>query len=139
MPLVAPAGPRERRLLAIGVLLLAALGLALYARYPTYPAYDSLTAFSWGRDIIDGRLPAFDAFRAPTQHPLLLALGVVLEPAGSAAARIWVVLCVLSLVALVTAMFRLGRVAAGVLGGLVAAALIASRLNFALLTTLGFL
>ena len=138
MPLVAPAGLREQRLFAVGVLLLAALGLALYARYPTYPAYDSLTAFSWGRDILDGRLPAFDAFRAPTQHPLLLALGVVLEPLGSAAARAWVVLCVLSLVALVAAMFRLGRVAAGVLGGLVAAALIASRLNFALLTTLGF-
>jgi hypothetical protein len=138
VPLVAPAGPRERRLFALGVLLLAALGLALYARYPTYPAYDSLTAFSWGRDILDGRLPAFDAFRAPTQHPLLLALGVVLQPVGSAAAQVWVVLCVLSLVALIAAMFRLGRVAAGVLGGLVAAALIASRLNFALLTTLGF-
>lgn len=120
-------------------MLLAVLGLALYARYPTYPAYDSLTALSWGRDILDGRLPAFDAFRAPTQHPLLLALGVVLEPLGSAAARVWVVLCILSLVALVAAMFRLGRVAAGVLGGLAAAALIASRLNFALLTTLGFL
>jgi len=139
VPAVAPPGPRERHLFAVGVGLLAALGLALYARYPTYPAYDSLTAFSWGRDIVDGRLPAFDAFRAPTQHPLLLALGVVLEPLGAAAARVWVVLCVLSLVALVAAMFRLGRVAAGVLGGVVAAGLIASRLNFALLTTLGFL
>lgn len=123
----------------MGVVLLATLGLALYARYPTYPAYDSLTALSWGRDILDGRLPAFDAFRAPTQHPLLLALGVVLEPLGSVAARVWVVICVLSLVALVAAMYRLGRAAAGVLGGLAAAALIASRLNFALLTTLGFL
>ena len=138
MAIVAPAGPRELRLFAVGVVLLAVLGLALYARYPTYPAYDSLTAFSWGRDILNGRLPAFDAFRAPTQHPLLLAFGVLLEPVGSAAARVWVVLCILSLVALVAAMFRLGRVAAGVLGGLVAGALIASRLNFALLTTLGF-
>lgn len=103
MALVAPAGPRERGLFALGVLLLAALGLGLYARYPTYPACDSLTAFSWGRDILDGRLPAFDAFRAPTQHPLLLAFGVLLEPVGSAAARVWVVLCILSLVALVAA------------------------------------
>lgn len=138
VPLVVPAGPWERRLFVLGALLLAAFGLALYARYPTYPAYDSLTALSWGRDILDGRLPAFDAFRAPTQHPLLLALGIVLEPFGPAAARIWIVLCVVSLVALVAAMYRLGRVAAGVLGGLAAAALIASRLNFALLTTLGF-
>ena len=139
MPLVAPPSARERRLFVGGVGLLAALGLALYERYPTYPAYDSLTALSWGRDLLDGRLPAFDAFRAPTQHPLLLAVGVVLEPLGAAAARAWVVLCVLSLAALVGAMFRLGRVAGGVLGGLAAAALIASRLNFSLLTTLGFL
>lgn len=139
VPVAPPPGPVERRAFLAGAALLAALGLALYARYPTYPAYDSLTALSWGRDILDGRLPAFDAFRAPTQHPLLLALGVVLEPLGAAAPRIWVVLCILGFVALLAAMFRLGRAAAGVLGGLAAAALIASRLNFAVLTTLGFL
>ena len=86
VPLVAPPSARERRLFVGGVGLLAALGLALYERYPTYPAYDSLTALSWGRDLLDGRLPAFDAFRAPTQHPLLLAVGVVLEPFGFAKA-----------------------------------------------------
>ena len=135
-----PAPTRlERRLTLLAVLVLVAAGLGFFARYPTYPAYDSLTAFSWGRDLVDGRLPAFDAFRAPTQHPLLLALGVVLEPFGTAAPRIWVGLCIVALAALLAAMFRLGRLAAGLLGGLMAAALLASRLNFALLTTLGFL
>ena len=45
----------------------------------------------------------------------------------------------LSLVALIVAMYRLGRATAGVLGGLVAAGLLASRLDYGLLATIGFL
>ena len=43
------------------------------------------------------------------------------------------------LVALVAAVWRLGRAAAGLLGGVLAAALIASRLNLPLLASIGFL
>jgi hypothetical protein len=67
----------------------------------------------WGRELVrDGVVPAFDAYRAPTQHPLLLAFGIVVSPLGDAAARLWVLICVLSMPALAAAMWRLGGAAA---------------------------
>lgn len=123
-------------------LLLAALTLgALYAflRYPTYPNYDSLTALLWARDLLDGHAPAFDDYRAPTQHPLLLPVGLLLAPLGDLGARLFVALTIGGLLALVAAVHRLGLAAAGPLCGLLAAAIIASRLNLALLASIGFL
>lgn len=122
--------------------LLGALALAAVAgffAFPTYPSYDSLTGLLWGRDLAGGTVPAFDAYRAPTQHPLLLAVGAVLSPLGGTAERAWVALCIAALVALIAAMFRMGRLAAGLAGGLLAAALLASQLTFSLLAAIGFL
>jgi hypothetical protein len=108
--------------------------------FPTQPNYDSLTALLWARELVeDGVVPAFDAYRAPTQHPLLLAFGVLAAPLGDDAARLWVLLCVLSMPALAAAMWRLGAAAAGLLAGALAAALAASRLNLSLLAAIGFL
>ena len=93
----------------------------------------------WAREILDGVVPGFDAYRAPTEHPLLFPVALLLAPLGDAGLRIFVLLDVLSFVALVAAVWRLGRAAAGVLGALLAAAVIASRLNLPLLASIGFL
>ena len=89
--------------------------------------------------MLGGALPGFDAYRAPTEHPLLLPVGLVLAPFGDAGARAFVALCLAGMVALVVAVYRLGRLAAGVPGGLVAAALLLTRFNFGLLASKGYL
>ena len=42
---------------------------------PTFPNYDSYYSLLWGREVLHGTLPSFDAYRAPTQHPLWVAAG----------------------------------------------------------------
>ncbi len=120
--------------------LFALATLVVFLRYPSYPNYDSQYSLVWGREILDGIVPSFDAYRAPTEHPLLIAISVPLALLGDdAALRAFVAVCMVSLVLLVAAMYRLGAAAAGMLGGLAAAAIIASRLNFWLLASIGFL
>ena len=63
----------------------------------------------------------------------------MLAPFGDFGARIFVALCLAGLVALVAAVYRLGKLAAGVPGGLVAAALLLTRFNFGLLASKGYL
>ena len=113
--------------------------LAVFVAFPTYPAYDSLYSLLWAGEVLDGRLPGFDGYRAPTQHPLLLPVGLVLEPFGDAGARAFVALCLAGMVALLVAMYRLGRLVAGVPGGLIAAGLLLTRFNFGLLASKGYL
>ena len=121
------------------LLLFAAAAIVGWASYSTFPQYDSLYAFVWAREIWDGTVPGFDAYRAPTQHPLLFPFALALAPFGDDGLRVFVLLDVLSFVALVAAVWRLGRAAAGMLGAVLAAALIASRLNLPLLASIGFL
>lgn len=87
--------------------------------FPTYPNYDSLMALVWGRDVLDGTLPAFDAYRAPTQHPLLVALGIPLSALGDTGERLMVLFGVAGYLGLVAGVYRLGRATIGVWGGLV--------------------
>ncbi|MBJ7329953.1 MAG: hypothetical protein JHC95_08660 [Solirubrobacteraceae bacterium] len=136
-PLAAPAWERLVPRVALVLLVLGALAGAL--SFTTYPNYDSMMALVWGRDVLDGTLPAFDAYRAPTQHPLLILLGVVFAPLGGAAEPLMVGFGIGGYVALVLGVYRLGRVTIGVLGGLVAGVLVASRLNLALLASIAFL
>lgn len=128
-----------RRLPVVAFAALCAAAVAAFVRFPTRPNYDSLTVLLWARDLWDGVTPQFDAYRAPTQHPLLLLVGLVIEPLGDAAPRVLVALSIAGLLALVAGVYRLGRVAGGLLAGLVAGAIIASRLNLALLAAIGFL
>src|SRR5918997_194831 len=101
----AAAEPADRRStdrwawLGFGVLCLAAL--VGFLAYPTYPNYDSYYSLLWGREILDGQLPSYDAYRAPTPHPMAIAVGTVLAPLGHHAERLWILLCVGSFVALV--------------------------------------
>jgi len=135
----AARGDLARRLPLVLLGLFAAAAVVGWASFSTFPQYDTLYAFLWAREIWDGGVPGFDAYRAPTQHPLLFPVALVLAPLGDAGLRAFVLLDVLSFVALVAAVWRLGRVAAGLLGAALAAALIASRLNLPLLAAIGFL
>ena len=111
---------------------LALLAIVIWALVRTYPNYDTYYHLVWGRELLDGHAPTFDAYKAPTQHPLFLAVCAVLAGVlGEHADRAVVLLCALSLVALVWAVFRTGRSVFGVWQGVVAALLTAS--SFAIL------
>jgi len=123
--------------LAFGVLCLGAL--AGFLAYPTYPNYDSYYSMLWGRELLDGALPVYETYRAPTPHPLSTAVGAVLSPLGHHGERIWILLCVLSFVALVVGVYRLAREAFTPLVGLVAAALLISRFDFPFYAARGYI
>ena len=53
----------------------ALLGALVWALTRTYPNYDSYYHLVWGRELLDGLAPSFEAYAAPTQHPLYVALG----------------------------------------------------------------
>jgi len=118
---------------------LLCLGAAIgYLVYPTYPNYDSAYALIWGRELLDGILPSFDAYRAPTEHPLAVAFAALLSPLGDAAPRIWLGATVLAFCVLVAGVYRLGRAAFTPWVGLIAALLVLSRLDYAFLAARGY-
>lgn len=120
----------RREVLAVVALVLIAV--LVWALVPTYPNYDAYYHLVWGRELLDGMKPTLEAYQAPTEHPLYLALSAVLAGiAGPGADRALVLIAALSLVALVWAVFRLGRAVFGTWPGLVAALLTGS--SFALL------
>jgi hypothetical protein len=122
-------------------LALAALsaGAAVgYAAYPTFPTYDTLYSLIWGREIAHGHLPSFEAYRAPTQHPLYVLAGTILTPFGHHADRLMIAITVASFVALVAALYRLGAAIAGPLVGFVAAGLTLTRLDFPYFAAVGY-
>ncbi|MDA0174119.1 hypothetical protein OJ998_33765 [Solirubrobacter taibaiensis] len=144
IPWLTPLVPARRFALrawlpALALVLVAAAGLAIFLAYPTYPAYDSLYSLLWAQELLDGTRPGFDGYRTPTEHPLLLPVGLVLAPFGEAGARLFIALCFAGLIGLVAAMYRLGRLAAGPVGGFVAAGLLLTRFNFGLLASKGYL
>ena len=134
------------RLLAAPARLWAWLGLAAlsagaavgYVTYPTFPTYDTLYSLIWGREIAHGHLPSFEAYRAPTQHPLYVLAGVILTPFGHHADRIMIAITIASFVALVAALYRLGKALAGPLVGFVAAGLTLTRLDFPYFAAVGY-
>lgn len=120
----------RREGLAVGALAVTAV--ACWALVPTYPNYDSYYHLVWGRELLDGASPGFEAYKAPTQHPLYLALCALLAGVfGGAADRVLVLVAALSLVALVWAVLRAGRAVFGTWPGVAAALLTGS--SFALL------
>jgi hypothetical protein len=107
--------------------------------YPTYPVYDSYYSLLWGREILDGQLPRFEVFRAPTEHPLAIFAGVVLDLLGGIADRVWILLILASFVALVAGVYRLAATAFTPLVGVVAAVLLLTRFDFGFLAVRGYI
>lgn len=128
---------RTVELLGLGALLVVTvIGFALW---PSYPNYDSVYSLVWARELLDGTSPSFEVFRAPTQHPLAIAFAVLLYPLGPEADRAMVFAALLSFVAVVAAVYRLGRDAFAPLVGLAAALVMLTRFDFPYLAVRGFI
>jgi hypothetical protein len=128
-----------RRLELAGLAALVLGALALFAVYPSYPSYDSAYALVWGRELIHLDPISLEAFRAPTEHPLAVAVGALLSLLGESADRALELLYMLSFVALVAGTYRLGRAAFTPLVGLAAALVMLSRFDFASLAIRAFI
>src|SRR5829696_3878384 len=129
-------GDRLARL-AFGLLC---LGFAIgFFVFPTYPVYDSYYSLLWGRDLLHGDALVFDGFRYPTEHPLAIAAGAVLQLFGGWADRLWVAMTLGSFLVLIAGVYRLGRIAATPLVGAVAAALLMTRFDYPFLAARGYI
>jgi hypothetical protein len=122
-----------------GLVALCALALFGYFAYPTYPTYDSFYALLWGRDLLHLHLPDFQVYRGPTEHPLAIAFGLICSLFGQTGARLMVLGSILSFVAVVAGMYRLGRLCFGPIVGLFAALLVLSRFFVENLAAQGYL
>jgi hypothetical protein len=122
---------------AFGALTVVAI-VGFFVRV-TYPNYDSYYSLIWGREAIHGHLPSFEAYRAPTEHPLAVALGALLSLFGEHADRLFVLLTLLSLIALAAGVYRLGRICFTPLVGAVATFLILTRFDFPSLAVRGYI
>lgn len=128
---------RSAERLVFGLLAAAAVLAALLV--PTYPNYDSYYALVWGRELADGLLPSFEAYAAPTQHPLWNVVGLVLGFLfGDDGDRATVVLAAVSHVVLCWGVYRLGVAVANRAVGAVAALLVGSSFAFLLFAARGY-
>jgi len=98
-----------------------------YFAFPTYPTYDSFYSLLWGRDLLHLHLPDFRVYRGPTEHPLAIAFGVLCSLFGQGGARLMVLGSIVSFVALVAGVYRLGRLCFGPVVGMLAGLLLLSR------------
>src|SRR4051794_16600829 len=136
------ASARRRRPVPWPALALAGLVVGTTVGFfvrPTFPNYDSYYSLLWGREVLHGTLPSFDAYRAPTEHPLAIAFGAVLSLFGDDADRIMVGATFASFVVLAMGMYRLARASFTVVVGLLAAALLCSRFDFPFLAARAYI
>lgn len=90
--------------------------------------YDTLYGLVWGQQLAHGEAPQYAVAFAPTPHPLLELLGLVLAPLGAkATATLTVVLAFLALSALGWVLYRLGSEWFGRAAGLLAAGVLLTR------------
>lgn len=122
----------ERRWEAAGVALVALAALLLFLVYPTYPNYDAYYHLDWGRELLDGVKPSFEAYQAPTEHPLFIAACALLTLLGGDADRVLVGLTLASFVVLLWGTFRLGAALFGRWPGAAAAFFAGSSFAFVL-------
>jgi hypothetical protein len=116
---------------AVGVALLAAT-VVWWLLVPTYPNYDAYYHLVWGREILDGLTPSFEAYAAPTQHPLYVAYAAVIGLAGEDADRLLVLTTLLCLVALAWGTWRLALGLFGPWPALLATVFVGSSFAFLL-------
>ena len=133
------SGIATRTLERVGALVVSACALAGFLLYPTYPNYDSVYSLIWGRELLAFEPLSFEAYRAPTEHPLAIAVGAVLSLAGDAGDRLFVLLTVATFVALVFGLYAFGKEAFTPLVGAVAAALVITRFDFPFLAARGYI
>ena len=115
----------------IGVALLGA-AVVWWLLVPTYPNYDAYYHLVWGRELLDGHTPSFEAYAAPTQHPLYVAYAAVVGLVGEDADRLLVLTTLLCLVALTWGTWRLGLAVFGPWPALLATLFVGSSFAFLL-------
>jgi len=123
-------------------LLFAALAICVLVGaliYPTYPNYDSMYSLLWGRELLHGHTPSFEAYRAPTEHPLGIVFGALLALLGRAGDRTMVFMTLASFLVLVAGLYRLGRVAFTPLVGVVAGIILCTRFDFPFLAARAYI
>jgi hypothetical protein len=116
---------------ALAALVVAAAVFAFFGH--AFLNYDSFYALVWGDDIVHGRTPQYDTPVAPTPHPLANFVGALLSPLGDDAETAFLVIVLVSIGALVVGIFRLGQELFSTAVGVMAAAIVATRvplLNF---------
>jgi len=109
--------------------LLAALAALLWLLCGVgFANYDTLYALAWGGQLARGETPAYEVAIAPTPHPLVELLGLVLSPLPARAVEdIAVALGFLALAGCAWALFRLGELWFGRAAGILAALLLLTR------------
>ncbi|HWG08281.1 MAG TPA: glycosyltransferase family 39 protein [Solirubrobacteraceae bacterium] len=120
----------ERR--ASSLRTLAALALGAAALWLVcgvgFANYDTLYALSWGGQLARGETPAYEVAIAPTPHPLVEVLGVVLSPLSPRAIEdVAVALGFLALAGCAWLVYRLGELWFGRAAGIVAALILLTR------------
>lgn len=139
----APSGPTARlhveRWPLIGLVLLCAATVFGFFYYPTYPNYDSLYSMLWGRELLHGQPLSFEAYRAPTQHPLAIVFGAVLSLLGQDGDRVLIAITFVSFIVLVAGLYRLASRAFTPAVGLIAAGLLCTRFDFPFLAARGYI
>jgi hypothetical protein len=123
--------------IALGALVIATV--IAFLVYPTFPNYDSYYSLLWGREVLDGVKPSFDAYRAPTEHPLAIVFGALLSLLGDPADRVMVACTLVSFIALAMGLYRLTAAAFTPLVGLVAAGLLCTRFDFPFLAARAYI
>jgi hypothetical protein len=124
---------------AIGLAILTIGAVVGFLVYPTYPNYDSVYSLLWGRELLHLDQLSFEAYRAPTEHPLAIAFGAALSLLGDGAGRVMVAFTVASFVALAAGVYALGKTAFGPLVGFAAAGLLVTRFDFPFLAARGYI
>jgi hypothetical protein len=89
--------------------------------------------------VLDLELPSFEAYRAPTQHPLAVVFGALLSLIGDDADRLMVFFTLASFVVLCAGLYQLGKTVFTPLIGLVAAALLCTRFDFPFLAARAYI
>jgi hypothetical protein len=120
---------RRTEYLVVGALVVVAV--LFWALVPTYPNYDAYYHLAWGREIAGGHLPTFEAYQAPTEHPLYLVICFGAQLFGGHGDRLLVLFTCLCHVAFTYAVYRLGTAIWDRRAGAMAALLAGS--SFALL------
>lgn len=117
-------------------MLVAVAGFFLY---PTYPNYDSYYSLLWGRELLDLDPLSFEAYRAPTEHPLAIVFGAALSLLGEGSDRLMVLISLLALVALIAGVYRMARLAFTPLVALLAALIMLTRFDFPFLAVRAYI
>jgi hypothetical protein len=133
-----PGERGDRAAKLVFALLCAGFAIGFFV-FPTYPVYDSYYSLLWGRDLLHGDPLVFDGFRYPTEHPLAIAAGAILQLFGGWGDRLWVAMILGSFLVLVAGVYRLGRIAATPLVGAIAAALLLTRFDYPFLAARGYI